>query len=136
MIDHENEDRSIETSEDEAKPPVNMPPALQFAVRLQRAEMALRLAGFSISTTGEWLPPTSGPSPTGVWPKSEILTNEDVIELTGGLRQGAAQIGWIKQYLKIDAPRKADGHPLLTWRQLGRSDDVPSTRSKINWTKP
>ncbi|MFJ9533317.1 DUF4224 domain-containing protein [Herbaspirillum sp. NPDC101396] len=66
----------------------------------------------------------------------EILTNADLVELTGGLNQGAAQIRWIKQYLNIDAPRKVDGHPLLTWRQLGRSDDAPSTRSKINWTKP
>jgi len=129
------DDKSIETSEDDARPFVNALSALPLAVRLERAEKALRLAGFSLSVNGEWLPPPNAPGSNNVRKKTEILTNAELIELTGGLRQGVAQIRWIKQSLGIDAPRKADGHPLLTWRQLGRSDDTPSTRSKINWTK-
>lgn len=68
--------------------------------------------------------------------RTGLLTHQDLIDLTGDLLQGAAQIRWIKLHLGIDAPRKVDGHPLLTWQQLRHTDDVPNTRSKINWTKP
>lgn len=136
MIDRENEDCPIETSEDEAEPFVIVPHTLSMAARLERAEKALLAGGFTLTKDGHWTPPTSPAASAPAPPKTGVLTNADLVELTGGLSQGAAQIRWIKQYLKIDAPRKADGHPLLTWRQLGHSDDVPSTRSKINWTKP
>lgn len=49
-----------------------------------------------------------------------ILTNDELVQLTGGLRQGAAQIRWIRRSLGIEAPRKIDGHPMVTWEQINR----------------
>ncbi|UKV75208.1 DUF4224 domain-containing protein [Burkholderia vietnamiensis] len=62
-----------------------------------------------------------------------IVTNEELVELTGGLKQGAAQARWIKKALGIDAPRKADGHPMLTWEQVNRRDEAPRHKTTINW---
>ncbi|WP_175878842.1 DUF4224 domain-containing protein [Burkholderia sp. BCC0097] len=62
-----------------------------------------------------------------------IVTNDELVELTGGLKQGAAQARWIKKALGIDAPRKADGHPMLTWEQVNRRNEEPQRKSSINW---
>jgi hypothetical protein len=62
-----------------------------------------------------------------------IVTNDELVEVTGGLRQGAAQSRWIKKALGIDPPRKADGHPLLTWDQLNRTPDENRKKSNIRW---
>ncbi|MEN2469787.1 DUF4224 domain-containing protein [Burkholderia sp. GS2Y] len=62
-----------------------------------------------------------------------IVTNDELIELTGGLKQGAAQTRWIKKALGIDAPRKADGHPFLTWEQVNGRDEPRQRKSTINW---
>lgn len=64
-----------------------------------------------------------------------LVTNEDLIDLTGGLRQGAAQIRWIKKSLGIDAPRKADGHPMITWDQINQRGASSAGKSKINWQR-
>lgn len=42
-----------------------------------------------------------------------ILTKEELVELTGGLKQGAAQIRWIERALGIKAPRRIDGTPMI-----------------------
>lgn len=47
-----------------------------------------------------------------------ILSKEELVELTGGLKQGAAQIRWIEQQLGIKAPRRVDGTPMITWEQI------------------
>jgi hypothetical protein len=62
-----------------------------------------------------------------------IVTNDQLVELTGGLRQGAAQTRWIKKALGIDAPRKADGHPMLTWEQVNRGREATERKSAIKW---
>ncbi|KVN08219.1 hypothetical protein WT09_30830 [Burkholderia stagnalis] len=62
-----------------------------------------------------------------------MVTNEELIELTGGLKQGAAQKRWIKKALNIDAPLKADGHPFLTWEQVNQRDEPAERKSNINW---
>jgi hypothetical protein len=87
MIDHTNEDRPIETSEDEAEPFVSALHTLPATVRLERAEKALRLAGFSLSAKVEWLPPPNSPGSNNVRPKTDILTNDHLVELTGELRR-------------------------------------------------
>ncbi len=53
-----------------------------------------------------------------------ILTNEQLIELTGGLRQGAAQRRWIRKQLGIETPVKIDGHPMITWEQVNRGKSM------------
>jgi hypothetical protein len=65
--------------------------------------------------------------------KTGVLSNDDLVELTGGLKQGAAQIRWIKRALGIDAPRRVDGHPMLTWEQVNRGREVAERRSTFNW---
>lgn len=62
-----------------------------------------------------------------------ILTNDELVQLTGGLRQGAAQTRWIKKALGIDAPRRADGHPMITWEQVNRGREGAERRSAIKW---
>ncbi|SEI41594.1 DUF4224 domain-containing protein [Paraburkholderia diazotrophica] len=62
-----------------------------------------------------------------------IVTNEQLVELTGGLTQGAAQKRWIKKALGIDAPRKVDGHPLLTWEQVNREPGTQQRRTAPKW---
>jgi len=62
-----------------------------------------------------------------------LLTNDELIKLTGGLRQGAAQIRWIKQALHIDAPRKIDGHPMITWDQVNQGRGNDAKKSSIKW---
>ncbi len=62
-----------------------------------------------------------------------IVTNEQLVELTGGLTQGAAQTRWIKNSLGIDAPRKVDGHPMITWEQINRGRDPSGRRAAPKW---
>lgn len=62
-----------------------------------------------------------------------IVTNAELVELTGGLTQGAAQTRWIKKALGIDAPRKVDGHPMLTWEQVNRGSAGGEKRAAIKW---
>lgn len=63
-----------------------------------------------------------------------IVTNDELVQVTGGLRQGAAQCRWIERNLGFKPARKADGHPLLTWEQINAPKSEQS-RSAINWTK-
>lgn len=62
-----------------------------------------------------------------------IVTNAELVELTGGLTQGAAQMRWIKRALGIDAPRKVDGHPMLTWEQVNRVPGEGQKKTTIKW---
>ncbi|WCM21438.1 DUF4224 domain-containing protein [Paraburkholderia bryophila] len=62
-----------------------------------------------------------------------VLTNDELVQLTGGLRQGAAQIRWIRKALGIEAPRRADGHPMITWEQINRGRETNERRSAIKW---
>ncbi|QVN18734.1 DUF4224 domain-containing protein [Burkholderia pyrrocinia] len=66
-----------------------------------------------------------------------ILTKEELVELTGGLKQGAAQIRWIERALGIKAPRRIDGTPMITWEQINNvlNPDRPERSRGINWTK-
>ncbi|WP_144142666.1 DUF4224 domain-containing protein [Paraburkholderia sp. BCC1884] len=60
-----------------------------------------------------------------------ILTNDELVLLTGGLRQGAAQLRWIERQMGIKAPRKVDGHPMITWEQVnGRPEERRKTSPK------
>jgi hypothetical protein len=63
-----------------------------------------------------------------------IVTNDELVLITGGLKQGAAQIRWIERNLGFKPPRKADGHPLLTWEQIN-APHATQRKSGINWTK-
>ncbi|WP_321902021.1 DUF4224 domain-containing protein [Paraburkholderia tropica] len=63
-----------------------------------------------------------------------IVTNADLVEITGGLRQGAAQIRWIERHLGFKPPRKADGHPLLTWEQVNAPPTEKSRRPQPKWS--
>ncbi|AJK46186.1 DUF4224 domain-containing protein [Burkholderia plantarii] len=62
-----------------------------------------------------------------------IVSNDQLVELTGGLRQGAAQSRWIQRNLGIKCPRKVDGHPLLTWEQVNHRPDE-RTRAQPKWS--
>lgn len=62
-----------------------------------------------------------------------VLTQDELIQLTGGLRQGAAQTRWIKKALGIDAPRKVDGHPMITWEQVHKGREAAERKSAIKW---
>jgi hypothetical protein len=61
-----------------------------------------------------------------------IVTNDELVEMTGGLKQGAAQLRWIEQHLGIKCARKIDGHPLLTWEQYHRPEEA-SRKANIHW---
>jgi len=58
-----------------------------------------------------------------------ILTNQQLVELTGGLKQGAAQRRWIKKQLGIETPVKIDGHPMITWEQVNRGKATSGKQS-------
>ncbi|HDR8957061.1 DUF4224 domain-containing protein [Burkholderia vietnamiensis] len=63
-----------------------------------------------------------------------ILTKEELIELTGGLKQGAAQIRWIERALGIKAPRRIDGTPMITWEQINNVlQPVERRRTEPKW---
>jgi hypothetical protein len=64
-----------------------------------------------------------------------ILTNEELVQLTGGLKQGAAQIRWIERQLGFRPPRKVDGHPMITWEQINSRPTV-QRRTEPKWTVP
>ncbi|KVG32847.1 hypothetical protein WJ30_10770 [Burkholderia diffusa] len=60
-----------------------------------------------------------------------------MIELTGGLKQGAAQIRWIERALGIRAPRRIDGTPMITWEQINNVlHRAERRRTEPNWKKP
>ncbi|SDR03765.1 hypothetical protein SAMN05445850_2545 [Paraburkholderia tuberum] len=63
-----------------------------------------------------------------------IRTNDELILLTGGLKQGAAQIRWIERELGFKPPRKIDDHPMITWEQVnGKPQERRRTEPK--WKK-
>lgn len=63
-----------------------------------------------------------------------ILTKEELIELTGGLKQGAAQLRWIERELGIKAPRRIDGTPMITWEQINnRLQPAAQRRTEPKW---
>lgn len=62
-----------------------------------------------------------------------IVTNAELVEVTGGLKQGAAQARWIRRQLGLDPPIKADGHPLLTWEQVNRPKGESAPRTQPKW---
>jgi len=62
-----------------------------------------------------------------------IVTNIELVGITGGLKQGAAQIRWIERNLGFRPPRKADGHPLLTWEQVNRLPADHGHRPQPKW---
>lgn len=64
-----------------------------------------------------------------------MVTNDELVEVTGGLRQGAAQCRWIENNLGFKPPRKADGHPLLTWEQINSPRAEVTAKTGIVWTK-
>ncbi|MCG1042536.1 DUF4224 domain-containing protein [Mycetohabitans sp. B8] len=61
------------------------------------------------------------------------VTNAELIQVTGGLKQGAAQARWIERELGFRPPMKADGHPLLTWDQVNRTPTEPSRKTQPKW---
>lgn len=61
-----------------------------------------------------------------------IITNDELVLLTGGLRQGAAQLRWIERHLGMKCPRKIDGHPLLTWEQFHKPEEQ-KRKANIHW---
>ena len=65
-----------------------------------------------------------------------ILSNEELILLTGGLKQGAAQCRWIERELGFKPPRKVDGHPMITGEQINGSIEPQRRNPQFNWTKP
>lgn len=62
-----------------------------------------------------------------------IITNDQLVELTGGLRQGAAQVRWIERALGFKPPRKADGHPMITWEQVNRAPAESQRKTAPKW---
>lgn len=63
-----------------------------------------------------------------------ILTNDELIQLTGGLKQGAAQCRWIERQLGFKPPRKVDGHPMITWEQINGPAHQERRRTEPKWT--
>ncbi|WP_106280100.1 DUF4224 domain-containing protein [Paraburkholderia sp. BL25I1N1] len=64
-----------------------------------------------------------------------ILTNDELIQLTGGLKQGAAQCRWIEREFGFKPPRKIDGHPVITWEQVNRVPEQERKKPQFNWSK-
>jgi hypothetical protein len=62
-------------------------------------------------------------------PEMTILTNEQLVQLTGGLVQGAAQRRWIAKQLGFNPPVKIDGHPMVTWEQVNRGPTAAEKRA-------
>lgn len=58
-----------------------------------------------------------------------ILSNDELVKLTGGLVQGAAQRRWIAKQLGFAPPVKIDGHPMITWEQVNRGPTATEKRS-------
>jgi hypothetical protein len=66
-----------------------------------------------------------------------ILTDDELTQLTGGLKQGAAQIRWIERQLGFTPPRKIDGHPMITWEQINNVITLPQRRkTEPKWKTP
>ncbi|WP_167471164.1 hypothetical protein [Cupriavidus lacunae] len=58
-----------------------------------------------------------------------ILTNQQLVELTGGLKQGAARRRWTRKKLGIETPVKIDGHPMALSVICLPSYSVPATQA-------
>lgn len=64
-----------------------------------------------------------------------LLTEEQIRQLTG-YRQHARQLRWIAEQLKIKAPIRADGLPILTASQLDAAiAGRPTAAQEPNWSK-
>jgi len=65
-----------------------------------------------------------------------MLTEEQIRELTG-YRQHARQLRWIADQLKIKAPIRADGLPVLTEAQLNAAiaGQKVTDEGEYNWSR-
>jgi hypothetical protein len=66
------------------------------------------------------------------------LTREELIELTG-YRRSSSMLKWLEANLKIKAPRRADGLPVVSRAQveaaLGGKPDEASRVTTPNWSR-
>lgn len=65
----------------------------------------------------------------------EILTDEEVYELTKPVRQGAAQTRRLEAMFGFPVRRRADGRPVVTRKMLDSlaPHREPKTDAGINW---
>lgn len=67
---------------------------------------------------------------------SEILTDAEVCELTKPIKQGAAQVRYLREILGSDIKRRPDGKPVVTRAMLARlqSQSTPASNDAgLNW---
>lgn len=64
--------------------------------------------------------------------KSGLVSPEDLIEVCGGLRQGAAQFDFLRQQGLRPFPGR-DGHPRITWEAVTAAMSAKEVKSDLNW---
>ncbi len=67
-----------------------------------------------------------------------VLTEQQIRDLTG-YRQHSRQARWIAEQLKIKAPIRADGLPILTMAQLQGAivtESQDASAGEFTWSKP
>lgn len=68
---------------------------------------------------------------------SEVLSKEEIDQLTAPVKQGAAQVRHLTRLLGCQIKRRPDGVPIVTRKMLERlhEDDKESDDAGINWSR-
>lgn len=65
---------------------------------------------------------------------SDILSKEEIDQLTAPIRQKAAQTRWLSDLLGIPVKRRPDGLPIVTRKMLGRLEQEQNDAG-IAWSR-
>lgn len=65
--------------------------------------------------------------------RSEILSEEEIYQLTAPIKQHAAQARKLKSLLGCEVKRRPDGLPIVTRQMLERLDGKADNDAGINW---
>jgi hypothetical protein len=63
------------------------------------------------------------------------LTDDEVAAICAGLRQGAAQVRYIRDVLHVPVARKPNGRPLVKRCDWERAQNAARAANGPNWTR-
>lgn len=69
----------------------------------------------------------------GMAMRSEILSEDEIYQLTAPVKQGAAQARKLKELLGCEVKRRPDGLPIVTRQMLERLDGKADNDAGIDW---
>lgn len=68
-------------------------------------------------------------------PTAAALTDAELADICAPLRQGAAQVRYLRDVLKVPVQRKPNGRPLVKRSDWERAQNATRAANGPNWTR-